>query len=453
MTNFIKDNTGLGAAKSNSKALGSIPADRKVAASDWNEHRQALLDIQSYLRGGSFAPAPSLIDTFERPDQSGLGNAESGQTWQLTGAGVANAQIKSGRFTGATPPSGDSTVYAGIVLPQTPITIGGRISFVAGPGGGSTGVIALISSNDASITLQHMVHLVISPTQAGVTWWEGASIDQPMASGGTVTFATPLATDGTSYEVWMTIVGDNVHVDFPDGTSHDWYDPKVSALAGSLAIFEVAYNATSTFLPRWDSVEAYPDASLELQGTLHALGGVVSTLGTHDNRSAVWANVINALRLLIGVEDSVQSLHVKDGTAEQARFESSGTPARIRLVDNNGTGYNGYIGIGVLGASNVGLFFQTGNGAANVNMVIDVNGDVGIGIGSAVPSAKLQVSGTVKATDFAQGAGPVWKSGSGTPEGVVTAPVGSLFSRTDGGAGTSLYVKQSGAGNTGWVGK
>jgi hypothetical protein len=44
-------------------------------------------------------------------------------------------------------------------------------------------------------------------------------------------------------------------------------------------------------------------------------------------------------------------------------------------------------------------------------------------------------------------------SGTGTPEGAVTAPVGSLFRRTDGGAGTTLYVKESGAGNTGWVGK
>jgi hypothetical protein len=44
-------------------------------------------------------------------------------------------------------------------------------------------------------------------------------------------------------------------------------------------------------------------------------------------------------------------------------------------------------------------------------------------------------------------------SGSGTPEGAITAPVGSIFMRTDGGAGTSFYVKQSGTGNTGWVGK
>lgn len=49
--------------------------------------------------------------------------------------------------------------------------------------------------------------------------------------------------------------------------------------------------------------------------------------------------------------------------------------------------------------------------------------------------------------------GPTWSSGTGTPEGVVTANIGSIFSRTDGGAGTSFYVKESGTGNTGWVAK
>ena len=44
-------------------------------------------------------------------------------------------------------------------------------------------------------------------------------------------------------------------------------------------------------------------------------------------------------------------------------------------------------------------------------------------------------------------------SGAGSPENVVIAPVGSLYSRTDGGAGTTLYVKESGASKTGWVAK
>jgi hypothetical protein len=46
-----------------------------------------------------------------------------------------------------------------------------------------------------------------------------------------------------------------------------------------------------------------------------------------------------------------------------------------------------------------------------------------------------------------------WRFGTGSPEGVVTAPVGTAYLRDDGGAGTTLYVKDSGAGNTGWVAK
>jgi len=47
----------------------------------------------------------------------------------------------------------------------------------------------------------------------------------------------------------------------------------------------------------------------------------------------------------------------------------------------------------------------------------------------------------------------IFQGGAGSPEGVVTAPIGSLYGRSDGGAGTCLYVKESGTGNTGWVAK
>lgn len=49
--------------------------------------------------------------------------------------------------------------------------------------------------------------------------------------------------------------------------------------------------------------------------------------------------------------------------------------------------------------------------------------------------------------------GPTSSAGAGSPEGAVTAPIGSTYHRTDGGAGTSFYVKESGAGNTGWAAK
>ena len=49
--------------------------------------------------------------------------------------------------------------------------------------------------------------------------------------------------------------------------------------------------------------------------------------------------------------------------------------------------------------------------------------------------------------------GQGWFMGAGSPEGVVTAPVGSLYTNRSGGAITTLYVKESGVGNTGWIAK
>lgn len=50
---------------------------------------------------------------------------------------------------------------------------------------------------------------------------------------------------------------------------------------------------------------------------------------------------------------------------------------------------------------------------------------------------------------FGTDAGPSISSGTGSPEGVVSATEGSLYLRTDGGTGFLLYAK-AGSGNTGW---
>jgi len=78
-----------------------------------------------------------------------------------------------------------------------------------------------------------------------------------------------------------------------------------------------------------------------------------------------------------------------------------------------------------------------------------------IGYGAEAPAATTDNCIAVKGgTTLIQLAGGLQIiSGSGTPEGAITAPVGSLYLRTNGGAGTSLYVKESGTGNTGWIGK
>lgn len=61
-------------------------------------------------------------------------------------------------------------------------------------------------------------------------------------------------------------------------------------------------------------------------------------------------------------------------------------------------------------------------------------------------SGAVTMAGTVAAGNF--------KRGTGSPENVVTGSVGDLYTRTDGGANTTLYVKESGNNsNTGWVAK
>lgn len=68
-------------------------------------------------------------------------------------------------------------------------------------------------------------------------------------------------------------------------------------------------------------------------------------------------------------------------------------------------------------------------------------------------AGNLLIGAANQGIEFSGNSNVLWRCGSGSPETVVTAPVGSLFTRTDGGAGTTLYVKESGAGNTGWVAK
>jgi hypothetical protein len=77
------------------------------------------------------------------------------------------------------------------------------------------------------------------------------------------------------------------------------------------------------------------------------------------------------------------------------------------------------------------------------------NGRVGIGV---APDASIAL--TLDTTGMRIGAtGPTITTGTGSPEGVVTAPIGSLYLNLSGGASTTLYVKTSGTGNTGWTAK
>ena len=129
-----------------------------------------------------------------------------------------------------------------------------------------------------------------------------------------------------------------------------------------------------------------------------------------------------------------QSTHFGGGGAIGI-LGASGRPVRI---GGTGIGANMDGPVTIKGPGSTSATFN-GRGENSSNVATWTSRDDGL-----FTAQKLSITSTT---------GPTWTSGTGSPEGVVTAPVGSIYSRTDGGAGTSLYVKESGAGNTGWVGK
>jgi hypothetical protein len=78
--------------------------------------------------------------------------------------------------------------------------------------------------------------------------------------------------------------------------------------------------------------------------------------------------------------------------------------------------------------------------------------------GALFPEANYDVGTSVKPVQvlYVGGAGihlddRLIIEGAGTPEGVHNGPVGSIFLRSDGASGTTIYTKTTGAGNTGWA--
>ena len=128
---------------------------------------------------------------------------------------------------------------------------------------------------------------------------------------------------------------------------------------------------------------------------------------------------------------------------------TTGSKTAVQLNDYigglQGQGYDGSAYITTTGGACAFLATENWSGTVNGTAVVFVATTTGTK--TAYEALRLQ-DGYVQVG----GGGKIF-SGTGSPEGVVTAGVGSIFMRTDGGAGTSIYCKESGSGNTGWVGK
>lgn len=184
-------------------------------------------------------------------------------------------------------------------------------------------------------------------------------------------------------------------------------------------------------------------ASIGLPLVLNDPGGNVyigKTTGTEAldvNGSIKASNYSYGLRGMFGTYSSVR------GEELEVAQTTGG-----RIVSTDGQGSNSralVISSGYSAQAYARVFAYNYSGSAGMTLALnDPGGDVAVGKTTA--SEKLDVNGNVKATGFKL-ANVVWTQGAGAPVGACTT--GSLYSRTDGGAATSLYVCESSA----WVAK
>lgn len=186
-------------------------------------------------------------------------------------------------------------------------------------------------------------------------------------------------------------------------------------------------------IPRWAGTTIEPPESKKDDGWLAG-----------DKPPAKWWNW-----LLKGMYEAVTENRQQIDILDSGKVAKAGDTMTGRISYNTANG-------GVQSANNAsrvhvagGNGLNTSNGSYITAEGIDYGGTgQGGNVSFALPANKgLNVNivgvGTITSILF----------GNGSPEGTRAANVGSLYLRADGGAGTTLYVKESGTGNTGWVAK
>lgn len=173
----------------------------------------------------------------------------------------------------------------------------------------------------------------------------------------------------------------------------------------------------------------------------YSLGGTDETF-MQMNRSSAASKQLNIQATTTSqINNTVGSLRLQNNTNEfwfsNAKFYSlgdgtlRGTGTNQDVFKMANTGAIGWSGTGSPGGgSDVGLV----RGATNR---LDLtNGSTGL---SSLRLSRLLLD-TIQIL-----------KGSGSPEASITAPKGSIYVNINGGPGTTMYLKETGVGNTGWV--
>jgi hypothetical protein len=128
---------------------------------------------------------------------------------------------------------------------------------------------------------------------------------------------------------------------------------------------------------------------------------------------------------------------------------AAGSAKGVTIIGNN---FNNWSGTPIANNFVVTDLVSLGNSWDNSDTVDIINNMPANSFLQRRASYEIRAIGGITIGPSASG-NPMYLAGNGSPEGILSAPVGSRYARKDGGAGTSFYVKETGTGNTGWVAK
>lgn len=216
--------------------------------------------------------------------------------------------------------------------------------------------------------------------------------------------------------------------------------------------------------PQWilDAVETRTIVPAQVVITLDGTGSLsTSLLATDDTTLNPSGWTWNATILITGATPRSFSFSLPGGSTQDLTTLSPVNGSLGSAVVKGDTGATGAAGPqgaqGVQGATGAtGPTGSTGATGAAIGGILTTTGDLAVFGGGTVVRQGVGANGAVLVADSGQTNGMRWTTGvkqfegTGSPEGVVTAGVGSRYTDTAATNGAVLWVKFSGAGNTGW---
>ena len=304
-----------------------------------------------------------------------------------------------------------------------------------------TGSGATWTVNPSAITTTKMGGDVTTPGKALLTAADAATQKSLIGAIGSDDVArTIVKKNGTAIGTRRAInfiEGANVTLTIADDAGNEEVDVTVASSGGGGG----AGSGTVGKIPKWTTTSTLTDSVLAESSGGIGLGVTASLLGMFH---------------ILGTTSTQPLVLEAVGSSSQPfsrMLRANGTPGSKTAVANadyiGGFQFQGYNGSAYQTASGGALAciasenWNSTNNGCEVVLIVTQNTTA-----SAMEGLRVKQDGSIQIKS-----GPRIISGTGSPEGVVTATVGSVFLRTNGGASTTLYVKESGTGNTGWVAK